>query len=422
MNRVDLINYKDGYKTFLYDAFVEAMLSRIHGEYIDVNNNKNICKAFETCYLGNILQDDNIDVYLLYLETPGIHSVRELIPNLKQHISISWPRGQYFRLHIEDDIFVAGQGMSPCISTNKNIEIEIELPADSKYIPQITKMPFWAIILTSKIFNSPEIKISEFSSVSRNVFGSQSYYQKHIHHYEKIHHPSYTSLYEGRLRYKNKNNDKTLIYYFENIIVFDLLHCQEHSIIPNLDTIEQNFNGNIIVLKPREKDLGLSGVTGLPGISRNLYETANFLEQFIKEELPQTKKTFFYSFCNGSYGTTILARLFNNTISFTSPVQCNLRHYHYYKILRKNIDFKLDNLFDFLFSNESNTKSYIALSSLVNYEMFAFQEFIEIINKSQQLYSLKNIDIQIFPNPESYSTTDNFINNRTGVGITNTFK
>ncbi|SVA96472.1 uncharacterized protein METZ01_LOCUS149326 [marine metagenome] len=393
-----------------------------HGEYTNVKNNKNICKAFERCNLDNILQDDKIDIYLLYLENPGIYNVRELIPNLKQHVNIYWPRGQYFKLHIEDDTFVIGKHLLGGISSSKNIEIEIELPTDSKYIPQIRKMPFWAVILTGDIFNNSEIKISEFSNNSKRIFGSQKYYQNHVHHFLKVHHPSYTSLYEGRLRYKNKNNYKTLVYYCENQDTPDLLCSKEYSSIANLVNIEQNFDGNIIVLRPVEKDLACSGLLGLPSISKNLYETASFLKQFIKEKLPETKKIFFHSFCNGSYGTTILARLFDNAVSFTSPIQCDIKHYHFYEVLRKNVDFKLDNFLDFLYSNKSNTKSYIALSSLVNLEMYAFKKFIETINKDQRFDALENIDIHLLPNPSGYSTADNFINNTASIGITNTFK
>jgi len=68
MNETNLINYKEGYKLVLYDAFYD--LFNNHGEYTNVKNNKNICKAFERCNLDNILQDDKIDIYLLYLEIP----------------------------------------------------------------------------------------------------------------------------------------------------------------------------------------------------------------------------------------------------------------------------------------------------------------------------------------------------------------
>lgn len=116
----------------------------------------------------------------------------------------------------------------------------------------------------------------------------------------------------------NKNADTTIVLWDEyNFWVYSLMF---NKFISSQVEFWKKQNVNILAYLPAT-DTKTSGLFGIPTVTHNLFETADYFIENINKKLPNTKKILFTGNCIGSYAPVILSHLTgNNSLSFNFTV------------------------------------------------------------------------------------------------------
>ena len=112
----------------------------------------------------------------------------------------------------------------------------------------------------------------------------------------------------------NKNADTTIVLWDEyNFWVYPMMF---NKFISNQVEFWKKQNVNILAYLPAT-DTKTSGLFGIPSVTHNLFETAEYFIENINKKLQSTKKILFTGNCIGSYAPVILSHLTgHNSLSF----------------------------------------------------------------------------------------------------------
>ena len=296
-------DYLVGYRHLIADALNDSKLYDREETVFNLKDLPNSVEAFKRCKLTEI-ENKNIEFYLIQLWDFGKYNLRELVP-LKQQVAVSWNPGLSLKIHTGNDIFSQTSKLLELnLLTDEDIFLEI-CPTNNTHLD----FNFCNIfVITGDLSSLPNTEINDLTNKTKVELASRKYYEAHKHHFNKPQQTDLISLHDGRILYLDRKSASTLVYIYEDQNVYGLFGS---NVIADIDNIKNNFKGNILILKPIKNDFPCMGFTGIPTISTDIQSTAIFLQNFINDRFPKTNNLYFYSFCVGSYLTSILSNKCN---------------------------------------------------------------------------------------------------------------
>jgi len=393
-----------GHIYYIYNALSAINYLNNNQQIIKIDEHDNLINGFSAAGLNEVVDS----FYVICLKDKyGIFNLKELLPSLKKHTAISWhPGGHNVSICIGNDKFTTKEkALEKLLLTDEIIEININ-EKNTYYNPLIL-----FVYTVDNISSKKNITIEELNSSNKVYFNSNNYYNNHKSHFERKYHTNFESKFNGRIKFLNRNSDKTLIYWSEDPITYSLYNLHDYNIVSELHLIENQFDGNIIVLQYKPFDVGGVGIIGLPLIANNCNELSIFILNFISDYFPKTDRIYYFSFCNGAYG--ILPRLCGVTKSVIIPFR--LEFYHLKPVisdlLKGNSVFKnWLNFHDFMLTCESNTKSTFLNTVSVPSHINQITEFFSNIKNDN---ILKNLEFYLGePDLDAYNMANNFLKNK----------
>jgi len=399
-------NYRAGYRHVIADALRGSELYDQEETVFNLKEMPNSIEAFIRCNITEI-ENKDIEFYIIHFRKFGKYNLRELLP-LKQQVAVSWNPGLYYKIHTGNDIFSQTSKLLDLnLLTDEDIFLEI-CPSNNTHLDF---NPCSIYIITGDLSSLPNVEINELTNRTKIDLSSRKYYEAHKNHFNKPQHTDLISLHGGRLQYLDRKSTYTLVYIYEDYNIYGFFGS---NVIADLEKIKINFKGNIIVLKPIKNDLSCMGFTGVPTISTDIPSTAKFLQNFINDKFPKTNNLYFYSFCVGSYLTSVLSNMCNATKSFVTPFIYEARSTHFlHDALIKKINYSAyENYYKFLKINNSKTKNIFHTSCIINKNLEQYNKFFNKIQDKQILNHLKNLEFHISPIESEYEMASDFVSNK----------
>jgi hypothetical protein len=202
-------------------------------------------------------------------------------------------------------------------------------------------------------------------------------------------------FFDDRICTLNKKSKTTVVIWDEqNFWVYPQLY---NRFMSNHVKAWSRYNINIVAYLPAD-DPKSSGLLGIPGLTNNLFESAEFFTDIIKNELPYTEKIIFSGNCVGGYAPIIFSHLTNNnsiSFNFTAyPVSTFMLRY---KNLIPKDTLNLPTFFKTHYN--INTKNTCIMNFRLGDEEFRqFQKFMTNITAEKlntlELYSSPIMDIE----------------------------
>tara|TARA_B100000686_G_C16800012_1_gene985238 strand:- start:1315 stop:2574 length:1260 start_codon:yes stop_codon:yes gene_type:complete len=399
-------NYRVGYRHVIADVLRDSELYDREETVFNLKEIPNSIEAFLRCEITEI-ENKDIEFYIIHLRKFGKYNLRELVP-LKEQVAVYWYPGLYYKIHTGNDIFSqTGKLLDLNLLTDEDIFFE-SCPSNNTHLDF---NPCSIFLITGDLSSLPNVEIDELTNRTKVDLSSRKYYEAHKKHFNKPLHTDLISLHDGRLQYLDRKSTSTLVYIYEERNIYGFFG---DNVIADLENIKNNFNGNILILKPIKNDLPCMGFTGIPTISTDLLSTAKFLQNFVNDRFPKTNNLYFYSFCVGSYLTSILSNMCNATKSFVTPFIYEARSTHFlHDALIKKINYRpYENYYKYLMINNSTTKNIFHTSCMVNKDLEQYNKFFNKIHNEQILDHLKNLEFHISPIESEYEMANDFVTNK----------